>query len=79
MAIRFGTPRLARPDVLEAQKSRNKFMSEALDKVHKLGRPSSGKTLVTLRLDPDVLAALKAGGKGWQPRANAMLRKALGL
>jgi uncharacterized protein (DUF4415 family) len=75
----FGTSRMARPDVLDAQKSMNQLMRETLDRTGKPGRPSSGKTLVTLRLDPDVIAALKAGGKGWQPRANAMLRKALGL
>jgi uncharacterized protein (DUF4415 family) len=34
---------------------------------------------VTLYLDPDVLARLKADGKGWQTRANAALRLALGL
>jgi uncharacterized protein (DUF4415 family) len=37
------------------------------------------KQRVTLYLDPDVLARLKADGKGWQTRANAALRKALGL
>ena len=49
----------------------------------KLGRPplaeSEKKQRVTLYLDPDVLANLKQGGKGWQTRANAALRKALGL
>ena len=37
------------------------------------------KTRVTLYLDPDVLARLRADGKGWQTRANAALRRALGL
>ena len=37
------------------------------------------KKRVTLYLDPDVLARLKADGKGWQTRTNAALRKALGL
>jgi len=49
----------------------------------KLGRPplpeDQRKKRVTLHLDPDVLAALKADGKGWQTRANAALRRALGL
>ena len=49
----------------------------------KLGRPplaeAEKKQRVTLYLDPDVLASLKQGGKGWQTRANAALRKALGL
>ena len=49
----------------------------------KLGRPPlpdiAKKQRVTLYLDPDLLAKLKADGKGWQTRANAALRKALGL
>jgi uncharacterized protein (DUF4415 family) len=35
------------------------------------------KALVSLRLDRDVLATLRASGRGWQGRVNAMLRKAL--
>ena len=42
-------------------------------------RKTQRKKRVTLYLDPDVLARLKADGKGWQTRANAALRKALGL
>jgi uncharacterized protein (DUF4415 family) len=40
------------------------------------GRPRSAaaKQLVTLRLDPSVLAALPATGPGWQTRANAALK-----
>lgn len=34
------------------------------------------KEIVTLRLDPDVIAAFKAEGDGWQSRINAALRKA---
>ncbi len=49
----------------------------------KLGRPpladADKKRRVTLYLDPDLLDRLKAGGKGWQTRANAALRVALGL
>lgn len=37
------------------------------------------KDLVSLRLDKDVLATLRAGGSGWQGWANEMLRKGLGL
>ena len=39
------------------------------------GRPKSGnpKRPVSLRLDPDVLAAYRATGKGWQARMNATL------
>ncbi len=45
------------------------------------GRPKSDVTKVrtTLRLDPDVLAAFRSGGPGWQTRINDALRKAAGL
>jgi uncharacterized protein (DUF4415 family) len=40
------------------------------------GRPPAAapKRLVTLRLDRDVLAGLRATGPGWQTRANAALK-----
>lgn len=54
-----------------------------LQKHGKLGRPplaaADKKHRVTLYLDPDIIARLKADGKGWQTRANAELRRALGL
>jgi uncharacterized protein (DUF4415 family) len=41
------------------------------------GRPKSQdpKQPVSLRLDPDVLAHFRRGGRGWQSRINAALRK----
>lgn len=43
------------------------------------GRPKSPapKVAVKLRLDPDVLAAFKADGPGWQTRINTTLREAM--
>lgn len=46
------------------------------------GRPpgsvaASTKQAVKLRLDPDLLAALRASGAGWQTRVNAILRQAV--
>ena len=43
------------------------------------GRPTGSvaemtKEKVNLRLDPDVLEALRASGKGWQTRVNDLLR-----
>ena len=35
------------------------------------------KVQVALRIDPDVLAAFKASGPGWQSRMNAALRAAM--
>jgi uncharacterized DUF497 family protein/uncharacterized protein (DUF4415 family) len=56
---------------------------EVFQKSGQLGRrplpEDQRKKRVTLYLDPDVLARLRADGKGWQTRANAALRKALGL
>jgi uncharacterized protein (DUF4415 family) len=44
-----------------------------------LGRPrlESPKHLVSLRLDPAVVARFRATGPGWQSRINEMLRKHL--
>jgi uncharacterized protein (DUF4415 family) len=43
------------------------------------GRPRKAITrpMVSLRMDPDVLAALRATGRGWQSRVNALLREAV--
>jgi uncharacterized protein (DUF4415 family) len=40
------------------------------------GRPASAitKAAISLRLDPDIVAAFKAGGDGWQTRMNDALR-----
>jgi uncharacterized protein (DUF4415 family) len=45
------------------------------------GRPKSAVTKepVKLRLDADVLAALRASGDGWQTRINDTLRASLKL
>ena len=41
------------------------------------GRPRVAvqRPTLNMRVDPDVLAALKASGKGWQTRVNAILRR----
>ena len=46
------------------------------------GRPpgsvsTTTKQAVKLRLDPDVLAALRDSGPGWQTRVNSILREAV--
>lgn len=47
----------------------------------RIGRPpkSDSKVAVKLRLDPDLLAVLKATGPGWQTRANRILRERFAL
>lgn len=56
-------------------------MSRAARGIVARGRPKleSPKRAVNLRLDADILARFKAGGRGWQSRMNAALRKAAGL
>ena len=51
------------------------------EKLIRRGRPAAlaPKQAVKLRLDPDVLAALRATGDGWQTRINDMLRASLRL
>lgn len=39
--------------------------------------PGQTKAAVSLRLDKDVVDALRATGPGWQSRANELLRKAV--
>ena len=49
----------------------------------KVGRPplpsEQRKQKISIMLDPDIIDRLKSDGKGWQTRANALLRKALAL
>ena len=40
----------------------------------RLLRPGPGKRQISLRLDADVLAFFKRGGRGYQSRINAVLR-----
>ena len=51
------------------------------DKLVRRGRPKAAvtKEAVKLRLDADVLAALRATGDGWQTRINDTLRASLHL
>jgi uncharacterized protein (DUF4415 family) len=43
------------------------------------GSTRSDKSLVSLRIDNDVLERFRATGPGWQSRVNAALRKAVGV
>jgi uncharacterized protein (DUF4415 family) len=71
------------PEWSEADVARARPASEALgkDTVAALRRRGTQKTplkaAVSLRLDADVVEALRASGPGWQGRANAALRKAV--
>ena len=43
------------------------------------GRPPATirRPMLSMRVDPDVLAHLRASGKGWQTKVNALLRQAV--
>jgi len=43
------------------------------------GSTTSDKSLVSLRIDNDVLERFRATGPGWQSRVNEALRKAAGV
>ena len=49
---------------------------EAAKPLARIGRPriATPKVPTTIRFDADVLAALKASGKGWQTRVNEAMR-----
>ena len=74
--------RLDRPRLLAGSDSRYLARADAHGHAfvpHGRGRPSpsAAKEQVSVRLDPDVLMVLRAGGPGWQSRINALLRQAL--
>ncbi len=65
----------ADPDTLEVTDD----MAAQMRPFPRAGRSplNSPKEPVTLRVDGDVLAAIKATGRGWQTRVNAVLREAV--
>ena len=58
------------PEVVEAYRSGALVFRPVVSNHHR-------KTRVTIRLDADVVARLRADGPGWQTRANAALRQAV--
>ena len=72
-------PEWTETDHAHVRPSREVFAGLAMEMPRPRGRPrGSNKTRVSILLDNDLIAALKAQGeKGWQTRANKMLRKAL--
>lgn len=49
------------------------------NRIVRRGRPklAKPKAQVTLRLDQDIVERFRAGGRGWQSRINATLRRSL--
>lgn len=52
---------------------------EQIAAMRRPGRPRAAikRPMLSMRTDPDVLAALRASGPGWQTRVNALLREAV--
>ncbi|MDX2074510.1 MAG: BrnA antitoxin family protein [Alphaproteobacteria bacterium] len=70
------------PEVLAelmGEKAAKKFLAENQERIRKRGRPKLPQTKqeVKLRIDPDIVAAYKALGAGWQTRMNDALRGAI--
>jgi uncharacterized protein (DUF4415 family) len=67
------------PDQLAEMKPAREVMSAGAFRALKRGRPpvANPKRAVSLRIDPDVLEAYKATGKGWQSRINEVLRRGM--
>jgi uncharacterized protein (DUF4415 family) len=71
--------RLSAAELKTARPARD-AVPHIVEAVRRRGRPrGESKTLITLRLDKDLIATLRAGGEGWQTRINELLRAAVGL
>ena len=73
------------PELTDEQLAAARPLVEAMPELVAAVRRSRGsqkapvKALVSLRLDRDVLDALRGSGPGWQVRANEALRKLAGV
>ena len=65
------------PELSEAQLKNFKPWYEVHPNGSDMYKVSVKKTAINLRIDSDVLAALKATGKGYQTKINNILRKAV--
>jgi len=75
--VAFETAMLRSIDQIQAGEYGRVSTPAQIDARRKGGRPvkADAKQAVKLRLDPDLLDALRASGRGWQTRGNAMLRR----
>ncbi|MCK6442881.1 BrnA antitoxin family protein [Elstera cyanobacteriorum] len=74
------------PPLTEEQIAEMRPMAEVLPEFAALlrsrpGRPKKDapKVALSLRLDPDLIEAMRRSGPGWQARVNAELRRVYGL
>jgi uncharacterized protein (DUF4415 family) len=71
------------PELTDEQLASAKPFAEAFPELAKTiakrgAQKAPTKVPTSIRLDRDVIAALKATGAGWQTKANELLREALG-
>jgi len=76
------SPELTKSDFARARPAIDRFPPEMQAAIkRKRGERGPGKKLrkeaISLRLDPDVVAYFKAGGKGWQTRINIALKSCM--
>ena len=67
------------PEFTDAQLKAPMSFADAMKRAVGRPRSASPKQQVTVRLDADVIAKMRASGPGWQVRMNALLRKELRL
>lgn len=58
---------------LSAEEARERFPALEAD-ARPAGRPRSGKIVVSLRLEPEIVEKFRATGPGWQARINEALK-----
>ncbi|MFY9291564.1 MAG: BrnA antitoxin family protein [Methylorubrum rhodinum] len=70
-------PEMTDTQLSEMRPAREVMAADEFAAVTGRGRPRAAKpkVSVTIRLDPDVVEAYKATGKGWQTKINATLKR----
>jgi uncharacterized protein (DUF4415 family) len=68
------------PDLAASIMRERPDLAETMERARRRGRPklANPRQQVSIRLDADLLAKLRATGPGWQRRVNDILRKAVG-
>ena len=64
---------------IAADADTHEVTNEEFKQLRPMGRPriANPKAPLTMRIDADILEALRSSGQGWQTRVNALLREAV--